>query len=243
MYIQIISNSTYDKENNTLESKRFKITLNKTPYINPSINIIDILLADKSLIEGAGETLMYSVLGLFNLNIILAIIFSSAMCYLLPLFNLIQLIALIPLLQIAIPENLRMFITDYLMFAHFKFDFLINPFHRWGLIDLSEVNYNPLNNNFEENGVNSRAYIVNYGGQLVIWAIIIVFYGPITIFAKVCKFKKFIKLKKAYEYEVLFTAFNEGYLELTLLSFLNIYGVNYIYIYIYYVYSSDLLQK
>ena len=151
---------------------------------------------------------------------------------LLPLFNLIQLILLIPLLTLELPENLRIFISDYLQFASFNFAFLYNPFHRWKLIDLSEVNYNPLNDNFDENGVKSRSLMVNYGGQLILWTLTIVLYIPITILAKCCKIRKFQELKRAYEYGVLITSFTEAFLEFTLLSFLNLTQV---YIYILYL--------
>ena len=145
------------------------------------------------------------------------------MSYLFPLFNMIQLIIFIPLLELeGLPENFRIFINDYLQFANFQFDFLYNPFHKWNLIDLSEVNSNPYNDNFEKNDLHSRALIVNYGGQLMFWTILIVLYFPILILAKCCKFKKFIELKRSYEYGVLITSFSEAFLEFTLLSFLNI---------------------
>ena len=137
-----------------------------------------------------------------------------------------------PLLEIALPESLKSFIGEYLQFANFSFDFLFNPFHKWGLIDLSDVVNNPLNPNFKENGLDSRVLIVNYGGQLLIWTIIALFYIPIYIFHKLCPCKKFKELKDAYEYGVLLTSFSEAFVEFTLLSFLNIYQVN-IYIYIY----------
>ena len=155
------------------------------------------------------------------------------MSFLFPLFNMIQLIVLLPLLEINLPENFKSFINNYLQFANFKFDFLFNPFHRWKIIDLSEVNINPLNDNFERNNLQSKALIVNYGGQLIIWTILNFFYVPIYICAKCCGCKKFKELKSAYEYAILLTSFSEAFVEFALLSFLNIYQVIYIYIYIF----------
>ena len=174
------------------------------------------------------------MLALLSLNIIIAIVCAGSMSFLFPLFNMIQLIVLLPLLEVNLPENLQSFIDNYLQFANFKFDFLVNPFHRWNIIDLSEVVNNPLNKNFEENEVNSRVLIVTYGGQLIIWTVIALLYFPILFCAKICGCKKFKELKKAYEFGVLFTSFSEAFVEFTLLSFLNIYQVIiYIYIYIY----------
>ena len=150
-----------------------------------------------------------------------------------PLFNLIQLILFIPLLELELPENLRIFITEYLQFANFNFTFLYNPFHKWKMINLNEVNYNPLNDNFDRNGIKSRAFIVNYGGQLMFWTFIMFLYFPITILAKCCKIRKFIELKKSYEYGVLLSSFSEAFLDFSLLSFLNITQVsNFTYIYL-----------
>ena len=187
-------------------------------------------------------------MGAFFFQLIICILFAGSMNLLLPLFNLIQLILLIPLLTLELPENLRIFIKDYLQFASFNFVFLPNPFHRWKFIDLSEVNYNPLNDNFEENGVKSRPLMVNYGGQLMLWTLTIVLYIPITVLAKCCKNPIFLKLKRAYEYGVLITSVSEAFLEFTLLSFLNITQVYtnlnlYISIYIYIYHSLNSKVK
>ena len=172
------------------------------------------------------------MIGLLSLNVILAIICSAGMSFLFPLFNMIQLIAFLPLLEVNIPANLRTFINEYLQFANFKFDILYNPFHKWNLIDLSQVNYNPLNENFERNEIYSRELLVNYGGQLIIWTIIICTYFPVLVLAKCFPCKALKELKKAYEYGVLLTSFSEAFVEFSLLAFLNIYQVLYIYIYI-----------
>ena len=144
---------------------------------------------------------------------------------------MVQLLVLIPLLHLHLPENLRVFISEYLQFANLNFDFLYNPFHKWKLVDLEEVNNNPYNYHFENNNIKSRAFIVNYGGQLILWTIIIILYIPIVIIAKCCKIKKFQEFKRSYEYGILITSFSEAYLDFTLLSFLNLTDV-YIYIYL-----------
>ena len=175
--------------------------------------------------KSSGNSVFYSMLGLLTLNLLIAFICAGSMSFLFPLFNMIQLITLLPLLQIDLPENLRAFIRDYLQFANFHFDFLYNPFHRWNIINLAEVNNNPLNENFELNGIESRILIVNYGGQLVIWTIIAFLYIPICLINKCTGWKKFKELKTAYEYAVLLTSFSEAFVEFTLLSFLNLYQV------------------
>ena len=180
------------------------------------------ILDDKQTVKSSGNIIQYSAMGAFLLQLLICILFAGSMNILFPLFNLIQLILLIPLLELELPENLTIFIREYLQFASFNFEFLYNPFHRWNFIDLSEVNINPLNDNFEENGLKSRSLMVNYGGQLMLWTITILLYIPITIFAKCCKIRIFQKLKRAYEYGVLITSFTEAFLEFTLLSFLNL---------------------
>ena len=193
---------------------------------------IYIHIDDAKITKSTGNGILYAAMGTLCLNLLLSILFTSSLNFLLPLFNMIQLIIFIPLLELQIPENLRVFITEYLQFANFNFGFLYNPFHKWKFLNLSEVNVNPLNDNFERNDVKSRAFIVNYGGPLVVWTFIILLYIPITILAKCCKIKKFIELKKSYEYGVLITSFSEAFLDFTLLSFLNITQVYYIYRYI-----------
>ena len=172
------------------------------------------------------------MLGLLTINLIIAIVCSSSMSLLFPLFNMIQLITILPLLQINLPENFRTFIREYLQFANLKFDFLFNPFHNWKLLDLSEVNYNPFNDNFADNDVQSRSLMVNYGTQLMIWTFIAFLYIPIVIISKCCGCKKMKELKNAYEYAVILTSFSEAFVEFGLLSFLNLFQVS-IYIYIY----------
>ena len=183
--------------------------------------------------KSSGNTVLYSMIGLLSFNVLVAVVCSSGMSFLFPLFNMIQLINLMPLLELNLPENLRTFIGKYLQFANLKFDFMYNPFHTWNMINLSEVNNRPLNDNFESNGLMSKAFLVNYGGQLIIWTVIIALYIPITGIAKCCKWQIFINLKRAYEYGVLLTSFSEAFLEFSLLSFLNIYQVIYMHIYIY----------
>ena len=165
------------------------------------------------------------MIALLTINLFISVICVSSMNTLLPLFNMIQLIVLMPLLEINLPENLRGFIRQYLQFANFKFEFLSNPFHNWGIVDLSDVNNSPLNDNFEENDIHSKALIVNYGGQLLIWTFVIFLYLPILLLANCCKSKFFIQLKKSYEYAVLLTSFSEAYVEFALTSFLNLYQV------------------
>ena len=185
------------------------------------------------MVSSTGNSILYSAMALLTINILIAVVCAGSMSFLFPLFNMIQLITILPLLQLNLPENLRAFINDYLQFANFHFDFLYNPFHKWNFIDLAEVNNNPLNDNFELNNVQSRALLVNYGGQLVIWTIIAFLYFPVCILAKCCKINKFKELKNSYEYGILLTSFSEAFVEFTLLSFLNIYQVIRLYIYIY----------
>ena len=173
------------------------------------------------------------MIGLLSVNLLISFVCASSMNTLFPLFNMIQIITFIPLLEINLPENLRSFINDYLQFSNFKFGILTNPLHSWGIIDLSELNHDPLNERFEENGFESKVLIVNYGGQLLFWTFIIFLYIPITILSKCFKCQKLIQLKTSYEFTILLTSFSEAYLEFSLSSFLNLYQVGYIYIYIY----------
>ena len=172
--------------------------------------------------ESSGNSIFYSMLGLLSFNILITIFSSSTMNYLFPLFNMIQIITLIPLLEINLPENFRSFIEEYLQFSNFKFDALYNPIENWGILDLSELNNNPLNENFKANNIHSRSLLVNYGGQLVIWTIIILLYIPVCVLAKWCKINKFKEIKGAYEYGVLLTSFSEAFIEFSLLAFLNL---------------------
>ena len=175
------------------------------------------------MVDSSGDAVMYSMIGLLSINIIIAIVCSSSMSLLFPLFNMIQLITILPLLQINLPENFRAFIREYLQFANLKFDFLFNPFHNWKVLDLSSVNSNPYNENFADNDLQSRALIVNYGTQLMIWTLVALSYIPIVIFSKCCGCKKLKEIKSAYEYAVLLTSFSEAFVEFSLLSFLNLF--------------------
>ena len=161
-------------------------------------------------------------MGLFALNLLIVIVCAGSMSFLFPLFNLIQLLTLLPLLELYLPQNLKTFISDYLQFANFHFGFFPNPVHNFEILDLSEVNIDPYTQKFAENDIHSRSLIVNYGEQLMFWTIMISLYIPITFFAKCCKIKKFQELKRAYEYGVLITSFSEAFLEFTLLSVLNL---------------------
>ena len=200
------------------------------------------MLDSKKVASSSGKTIQYSALILLILNILFSLIFASSIEIIFPLFNFIQLILFIPLLELEIPENLRIFITQNLQFANFDLEFMYNPFHNWEIIDLSEINNNPLNDNFQRNEIKSRAFIVNYGVQLMVWTFIIFLYFPITILAKCCKIKKFIEYKKSYEFGVLLTAFTEAFLGFSLLSVLNITQVK-LYIYIYILFRLNFLVK
>ena len=218
-----------DINGNNLKSKEFTMDLGVFKYFDPGkqiqIYIYIYILADEKVVSSSGNTVLYSMLGLLSFNLLVAIVCSSSMSFLFPLFNMLQLINLMPLLEVDLPENLRSFIGIYLQFANLKFDFMYNPFHKWGIIDLTEVNYNPLNDNFERNGIMSKAFLVNYGGQLIFWTIIIFLYIPISIIAKCCGWSKFKELKRAYEYGVLLTSFSEAFVEFALLSFLTMFQV------------------
>ena len=95
-------------------------------YIYIYIIYIYIYIAEKESVKGMGNTILFAMIGTLSINVALAIVCSSSLSMLIPLFNLIQLISLIPLFEIILPENLRMFISEYLMFSHFQFGFLYN---------------------------------------------------------------------------------------------------------------------
>ena len=194
------------------------------------------MLDGKAVAKSSGTTIQYSTLSILIFNIVLTFFFTISIAIIFPIFNFIQLILFIPLLELELPKNFRLFITDYLQFVNFNFEFLYNLFHDWGIIDLSEIRENPLNENFLINDIRSRAFIINYGGQFMIWLIILFLYFPITFIAKTCKFKMFIQLKKSYEFGVLLTTFIESFLGLSLFSVLNITHVNYSYLYVLYIY-------
>ena len=205
------------------------IMLKKSNYISGSNNsYINAYIEDETLASASGQVTKYAMLGALTLNLAVVVFCSGSICLLLPLFNLIQLISLLPLLQANIPQNLKLFINNYLMFAHFNFDFLYNPLHKSGLMDLSAVNYHPFNKNFEENNITSRAFLVNYGGGIIIWIIIGCIYLLFNILNKFFpKITKFQKIKNSFEYAVILTTFLEGYSLFSLFSLINFYEVIY----------------
>ena len=150
---------------------------------------------------------------------------------------MLQLINLMPLLMVDLPENFRIFINDYLKWSNFRFPWLENFFQQTGILDLTELENNPLHPKFAENGYESRSILINYGGQMFLWVCLLSFYPVIWFLAKCTKFKFFIKLKESYEFTAIITALNESFMEISLVMGISLWEVLlYTYIYIYILY-------
>ena len=204
----------------------------KQNYINLiSLHQVDIFIyiyiyiEEEESVRGMGNTIQWSIMGTLSINLLLAILVSSSLSLLIPLFNLIQLISFIPLLEIRLPENLRMFISDYLMFSHFQFPFSQNPLHSWGITDMSDVMNKPYSDNFAAQNIHSKSFAVNYGGQLFIWGTFIAVYIFIRILYIIWKNERLHKMKQAFEYGIFNTLLVEGYIDSSLFAILNLYNV------------------
>ena len=137
-----------------------------------------------------------------------------------------QIISFIPLLKLDIPENLRIFLTNYISLFNFK----IPPTFGW--INLGIFKEDPLNQRFEENGYEHKAFFPNFYIELFIWMLILCCYPASYLAAKITNMKFFINLKNSYRFTMLLRTLHETFIELWLCTFLSLYAVNDIYIYI-----------
>ena len=211
--------------NNLLLDPQLIANLHQYTYLPESTSIY-IYIEEKDLAVDTGTAIMNGGIGFFSLTLLLQVFFSMSMNVMWALINMLQLINMMPLLMIDLPENLRIFITEYLGWANLHIPWLHNFFHQWGVIDLSTLEDNPINHKFGENGYKSRSILVNYGGQMVLWGCLLAFYPFICLLARCTKLKFFIRLKKAYKYTTIITALNESFMEISLVMLISIWDVS-----------------
>jgi hypothetical protein len=147
--------------------------------------------------------------------------FSSGLTW--ALINGIQLLNLLLLMNMNIPENLRTFLSDYLGFA--CFDFFGAPFTT-GIKGMDFDSFNTtFNGRFEENGYETRSVILNYESQLLVWIIYLASIPFVLLGAKYFKFKVLLRIKEGFLFNTVILALIECYSEITLVTFLNCYEV------------------
>ena len=145
---------------------------------------------------------------------------------------MLQIISLIPLLNIPLPRNLHLFILNYLTWYNFRFTYFDNYIHNSQIFNLSQINDNPLNERFEENGYKSLSIIINFTGQILIGIFLFGLYPPLNLLAKITSRKLFVRAKQIYEYKLSLFALNECFMELTLVFLISLYQVYLIYFYL-----------
>ena len=148
------------------------------------------------------------------------------MCSMWAFLHVWQIISFIPLLKLDIPENLRIFLTNYLSLFNFKL-----PISS-GWATLGIIKEDPLNQRFADNGYEYKDFFANFALELFIWLIILCCYPISWLAAKITKMKFFINLKNSYQYSMLLRTLHETFIELSLCAFLNLYSVRYIIIYV-----------
>ena len=123
-----------------------------------------------------------------------------------------------------------------------------NFFHKAKILDLSSLEDQPVHPRFAENGYESKSILINYGGQIFMWILLLCLYPVFWVLAKTTKIKFFVRIKESYEYNAIFTAMTESFMELSLVVLISTWQVYiytiYIYIYIYtisiYIYIYDI---
>ena len=132
-------------------------------------------------------------------------------------------------MNIYIPPNFRLFITDYLAMANFKFG-LINPNKYLGIHPVDS-----LNDRFVDCGMEEIMFTYNFSITLLIWIFSLIFYVILCILDKILPKTKCLwvrRYKKEFHYNTIWRMLLESFLELNVTAMLNLFYVNYIYIYI-----------
>ena len=83
---------------------------------------------------------------------------------------MVQMLMLVPMINVLIPPNLMTLLTEYLTVCELKIPFNLLP--AWVPNPLEYFKYFftlPLNSVFENCGLSSLSFIYNFAGQLIVW--------------------------------------------------------------------------
>ena len=162
--------------------------------------------------------------------------FGSALEHMLNLLNFLQIIYLIPFMELNLPPFLVDFLTDYLGFTNLRFDFIPNPFFELFKI----LDNDPINPRFANNGYKSKSILLLYGQQ-ILYMIIYLMLWPVAKFLNFItkgKYSFIRKWKISYKYNGLISFFSFSYLPCCLVTLISIHQLEFIRAWQFYVSAS-----
>ena len=170
-----------------------------------------------------GSSVQFGSYAAIALSIILQIAFGNALDYMINLLYFLQIICLIPLIQLNLPPFLSHFISGYLTFANLQFDFIPNPFKPF----FEMLDHNPVNSDFASNGYESKSILLIYGQQLM-YMIVYLALWPFAILLNYLakgKYSFIRKWKEGYKYSGLIGFFSYSYILCSLVTFISLHQV------------------
>ena len=169
--------------------------------------------------------IMYGCMGVFSIGLISTLMFGFGTNMMFSFVGMLQLLCLIPIMSINLPNNLLHFINNYLKWANLRFSFLNNFLDKMGLINLDSVNNQSLSTYLDESDYSSKSILVNYGGQIFIYLIIFSCYPLFRLGYKLTKLNLFKTMSKAYEFRIPLIISNLAYVEFSVVSMISLWQV------------------
>ena len=133
--------------------------------------------AEKAALDGAGSAFTSSSLVSFGLVIGLCLLQSVAVGSFWIFVNMLQVLSYVPAISCEFPNNLEVFLTEYLTVGKVSIPFDILP--SWipnPLSYLSGFITTPFNERFELCGYQTFSFIYNFADQLITWLLVLLFY-------------------------------------------------------------------
>jgi len=207
-----------DHAGNALDTPILKAKTMRSIYISE---------AEKAAIEGSGSAFSVSSMTTFGVVIGISMLQSTVLNGFWAFVNMVQILSYIPILNLEIPYNLEIFLTEYLSVARVAIPFKMlpkiipNPFDF-----LSSFITDSLGENFRICGYETFSFIYNFGEELTTWAFLFAFYLVLAFLdavlpEKSCKFIR--RWKKDYEYNGIIRILIETNMNLVFCAFLNVW--------------------
>ena len=139
-------------------------------------------------------------------------------------------------MNLNLPPHLSQFITGYLRFSNLQFDFVPNPFAQIFQI----LDNTPINSSFDDNGYKSKSLFINYGQQMALMLIYLIFW-PVSIFLNWITKRKYAFIKRwkeSYQYNGIIAFFSYSYICCSLVTFISIHQIDMSHTWEYYLSTS-----
>ncbi len=191
--------------------------LSKNAWIDPSARLV---------VSSTGDSFKYANFAVVGLSLLQYMAQSVALGSVWALVNMLQILYYTQLLEMQIPQNLQLFLNNYLSVAKMKLPFSVDLTLIFPASWVSQLESCFLGIQFQSFGLNTASFLYNFYEQLFTWVLLFCCYIGLSVLDRLRpkgRFGFISRWKQEYVYNAVIRVLIETYLDLVFCSLLNIY--------------------